>query len=195
MRPRAAGVSMGCDGVLTNPLTGVRGSSIGVPADTLARMGRPLAYFLSWRGYGTWLHGDPRLSVDKQHAEYGTPLFPRNSAIESYERGLLTNEPHTMSGDARGVVLHAVEGHAKFRGWPILALNVRTNHVHVVVRADGTDPEPVMAQFKARATRLLREAGLAGRDQRLWAHHGSTRHLFDGDSLALAIDYVLNRQD
>ncbi len=158
-------------------------------------MGRPLAYFISWRAYGTWLHGDPRLSVDKKYADYGTPMLPRNSAIESHERSLLKNQPNVMTLDARAVVHHAVEDHAQFRGWPILALNVRTNHIHVVVRADGMEPEPVMAQFKARATRLLREANLAGADQRLWAHHGSTRHLFDSDSILDAIDYVLNRQD
>ncbi len=158
-------------------------------------MGKPLAYFLSWRAYGTWLHGNPRLSVDKKHAEFNTPMLPRNSAIESHERSLLKNKPNVMALDARAVVHDAVKGHAQFRGWPILALNVRTSHVHVVVRADGMEPEPVMAQFKARATRLLREAGLAEPEQRLWAYHGSTRYLFDSDSLMLAIDYVLNRQD
>ncbi|HEU5233035.1 MAG TPA: hypothetical protein VFU50_09255 [Terriglobales bacterium] len=40
----------------------------------------PLAYLIIFRSYGTWLHGDPRGSVDRFHNQYGTPVFPPNAA-------------------------------------------------------------------------------------------------------------------
>lgn len=32
----------------------------------------PLAYLITFRTYGTWLHGDERGSVDKNHNKFGT---------------------------------------------------------------------------------------------------------------------------
>jgi hypothetical protein len=48
----------------------------------------PLAYLITFRSYGTWLHGDPRGSVDRFHNVYGTPRLPPNSQREKYERRL-----------------------------------------------------------------------------------------------------------
>jgi hypothetical protein len=36
----------------------------------------PLAYLITFRSYGTWLHGDPRGSVDRFHNVYGKPRLP-----------------------------------------------------------------------------------------------------------------------
>ncbi len=33
----------------------------------------PLAYLISFRCYGTWVHGDTRRSVDRKQNAYGTP--------------------------------------------------------------------------------------------------------------------------
>ena len=33
----------------------------------------PLAYLITFRTYGTWLHGDARGSVDREHNVFGTP--------------------------------------------------------------------------------------------------------------------------
>src|SRR2546428_4046768 len=53
----------------------------------------PLAYLITFRSYGTWLHGDPRGSVDRFHNVYGTPRLPPNSQREKYERLLLARPP------------------------------------------------------------------------------------------------------
>jgi hypothetical protein len=36
----------------------------------------PLAYFITFHTYGTWIHGDDRGSVDRHHNLYGTPMLP-----------------------------------------------------------------------------------------------------------------------
>jgi hypothetical protein len=35
----------------------------------------PIGYLITFRSYGTWLHGDERGSVDRNHRAYGTPMF------------------------------------------------------------------------------------------------------------------------
>jgi hypothetical protein len=35
----------------------------------------PLAYLITFRAYGTWLHGDKRGSVNRFHNRFGTPFI------------------------------------------------------------------------------------------------------------------------
>ena len=86
--------------------------------------------------------------------------------------------------------IHEVASH---RGWAVLALNVRTNHVHVIVSADTT-PERVMNDFKSYATRRMRERGLLPESVKVWTRHGSTRYLWDDESIFAAGRYVAEGQ-
>ena len=83
---------------------------------------------------------------------------------------------------------------ALFRGWTLRALNVLSNHVHLVIETDE-HPDKVVATFKARATWRLREAKLFEPEQEVWAVKGSTRYLKSPDSIERAIHYTLNMQD
>jgi len=110
-------------------------------------------------------------------------------------RERMVDRPYVLCDLGRGIVERVMREHAAVRRWEIHAINVRTNHVHVVVDCRGSHtPELAMQQFKSWATRRLVEAGLAERDQKLWTDHGSTRYLNDSDSLMSAIEYVSNRQ-
>jgi len=106
----------------------------------------------------------------------------------------MKHEPVLLGEQERRIVDSTIRAHAKVRLWTLDAVNVRTNHVHVVVDPGEIKPEPVVAQFKAWATRRLREAGLRTASDRLWADHASTRYLFDPCSVRAAVDYVLHRQ-
>jgi REP element-mobilizing transposase RayT len=79
------------------------------------------------------------------------------------------------------------------RGWPLLAVNARTNHVHVVVSSSST-PEQVMVTLKAWCTRRLREAALVTEVARVWSRHGSTRYLWTEAHVQGAVTYVLEGQ-
>ena len=155
----------------------------------------PIAYLLTWTTHATWLHGDERGSIDRHHNRLGTPTAPPELARARIESSRAIGPAFTLDGDARGIVDAVIRRHSEVRGWLLPACNVRTNHVHVVVGncADHA-PEDVMSQFKAWSTRRLREAGFASPDARVWTEHGSTRWINEQDSLARAIDYVLNRQ-
>lgn len=94
----------------------------------------------------------------------------------------------------RDCIEAALRDVCRHKGWQLGALAVRTNHVHVVVRANGR-PERVLAGLKAWATRGLRDNGLIEPDRTVWTTHGSTRHLFTDASIMAAVDYVNRFQD
>lgn len=112
---------------------------------------------------------------------------------ERYESSLLRGRAQ-LDYARRVEVARAIEEVCAFRGWTLHALNVRSNHVHVVVTAPNIRPERPMNQFKSWATRRLRDRGLAGAAERLWTRHGSTRYLWDEKDLSATGAYVLEGQ-
>jgi len=153
----------------------------------------PLAYFISFRTYGTWLYGDERGSIDRFHNTYGSPYLPPNASWHQYKQQLLKTEPLILNAVQRRVVEEAIRETCRIRRWALLAVNPRTNHVHVVVTAKKK-PELVLNAFKANATRKLREAALWSHDFSPWAFKGSKRRLWNEKSVERAINYVLYGQ-
>ena len=154
----------------------------------------PLAYFISFRTYGTWLHGDPRGSVDRRkHNKYGTPKIAPKLRLVNAEHAQLKHPPFRLDAYQRPLVEEAIREVCEHRGYRLLAINVRTNHVHTVVSAQRK-PEPILQAFQAYATRKLREKGLLPRTVKPWSRHGSTPYLWKEKHVARAIDYVLNGQ-
>ena len=153
----------------------------------------PLAYFISFRTYGTWLHGDKRGSIDRFHNRYGTPYIPPNEKWRQYNEQQLKTKPLILGARQRRSVEMAVLETCDKRKWYLQAINVRTNHVHTVVTANRK-PSLVLNAFKANATRQLRQDGLWPHAFSPWADKGSKRRLWNEQSVARAIDYVLNGQ-
>jgi len=153
----------------------------------------PRAYFLTWTTYGTWLHGDERGSVDYRHNVYGRPLLEPSDRRRAVRTAQLRSSAFVLNADARAIVRETIARHCEVRSWELLELNVRTNHAHVVVGA-ASGPDEMMSQFKAWATRRLREAGVDSREQRVWSEGGSTRYLWDEESVARACRYVRDGQ-
>jgi len=153
----------------------------------------PLAYFISFRTYGTWLHGDRRGSIDRFHNTYGSPYLPPNAPWHRYKQQLLKTKPLILTAAQRRVVEEAIRETCRIRRWALLAVNPRTNHIHVVVTANKK-PELVLNAFKANATRKLREAALWPHDFSPWAFKGSKRRLWNEKSVERAINYVLYGQ-
>ena len=149
----------------------------------------PLAYFITFRCYGTWLHGDKRGSVDRFHNRYNSPLIPRNDQWREYNLRSLKHPPAKLSKLRRAAVEAAIRETCTIRKWLLWALNIRTNHVHSVVTAK-CDPESVLTAFKANATRKMRESGCWRSSGTPWVQRGSKRRLWNEKQLMAAIAYV-----
>lgn len=155
----------------------------------------PLAFFISFRTYGTWLHGDERGSVDRYRNDYGTEFLSEDQTWHSREERLRNHPSVILDQNQRDCVGSAIRELCKTRRWKLHALSVRTNHVHVVVTAGTGHPELVLNAFKAGGTRQLRQAGHWSHAYSPWSDKGSNRYLWSEASLYNAIDYVLNRQE
>ena len=153
----------------------------------------PLAYLMSFRTYGTWLHGDNRGSTSRKQNKYGTPRIAANPPLRRAECEQLKHPPIKLDRRQRPVVEQAVREVCTHRGYWLRAINVRTNHVHTVVSA-AIDPEPILQAFQAYATRKLRQAGLLRDDVKPWTRHGSTPYLWKERHVERAMDYVVNGQ-
>ena len=154
----------------------------------------PLAYFISFRCYGTWLHGDERGSVNRFRNKYKTRFLPKEDRWIETNGARMKAESVTLDARRRKCVEAAIRETCEKRGWGLIAFNVRTNHVHVVVRIGDKSPAVALNAFKANATREMRASGCWKSDKSPWSDKGSQRNLWNQKSVSRAIDYVINGQ-
>jgi REP element-mobilizing transposase RayT len=165
-------------------------------------MPEPLAYFLTWPTYGTWLPGDERGWV-----RYRRGMRLPDPIVEREARARMTEDACRLDHEQRRLVEATITEHCRIRGWTLYAVNCRSNHVHAVVAA-AVHPKEIREQFKAWCTRRLKD--LARVRQRAgfphaavsesirgkwWAERGSGIYLNDEPGLEAVIHYVQEAQD
>ena len=154
----------------------------------------PLAYFITFRTHGTWLHGDQRDSVDRHGRNiYGTSRISLDPVFSVTMDSNMSSEPFTLNGPQRRIVEDAVRGVCSFRGYGLIAIHIRTNHGHVVVSSIAS-PDKMMSAFKANATRELRASVLVAAHQKIWSRGGSIRYLWKPRNVEAAVEYTINGQ-
>jgi REP element-mobilizing transposase RayT len=154
----------------------------------------PLAVFFTFRCYGTWLHGDERGSVDRDNNTYRSPRIPASSNWRKHNERSLLHPLASLSAERRRSVEKAIRDLCIKRGWELLAINVRTNHIHVVICIGSKKPKDALIALKANATRQLREDRLWIHEHSPWAEKGSKRNLWNEKSIWEACNYVNNEQ-
>ncbi len=154
----------------------------------------PLAYLITIRTFGTWLHGDERHSVDRHGRNiYGTPDIPPNQELKEIMKSELKHPPVVLNDSQRKAAESAIRELCEQRRYFLRAINVRSNHAHAVVSAQAK-PERIADAFKAFATKKLREENLFPKNLRIWSRGRSRRYLWKPRHVAKAIDYVLHGQ-
>ncbi len=154
----------------------------------------PLAYLITFRTYGTWLHGDERGSIDRYHNQYRGPRVAPDSILEKQHAVKLKGSSVTLDAKQRKVIESAVREVCEYRKWVLRAINIRTNHVHSVVSIGLAPSDKALNDFKSYATRRMRQNGVWEREHSPWVDKGSKRCLWNEKSIASACDYVINDQ-
>jgi len=154
----------------------------------------PLAHLITFRSYGTWLHGDERGSIDRFHNRYKSPYIKPNPQWHRHNTRVLKRDAVILDAAQRKSVEQSIRANCECRRWHLHALNVRTNHAHIVVSIGSVKPERALIAFKANATKQMRLDGCWRYELTPWAEKGSKRCLWNEKSVASAIDYVLNGQ-
>jgi REP element-mobilizing transposase RayT len=152
-----------------------------------------VTYLITFACYGCHLHGAGSGSVDATHNVPGTPVLNEDSARAAKEERRMDQPAYHMDQIRRDAVLQAIQEVCGHRGWNLLAAHVRSNHVHTVVEAEA-EPERVMNDFKAYASRRLTRMSLDDPNRKRWARHGSTRWLWKPQHVSAAIQYVVAEQ-
>jgi REP element-mobilizing transposase RayT len=152
-----------------------------------------LAYFITFTTYATWLPGDQREWVDRAHNWFEADRLPADERRQAVARTRQEASEFRLDEACRAAVRSAIEDTAATLGWILVATNVRTNHVHLVVWASEL-PEIVMRKCKAWSTRRLHDLSLIAADQKVWTRHGSTRWLWKQEDVDAAAIYVLEGQ-
>lgn len=155
----------------------------------------PIAYLLTFRTFGTWLHGDQRGSVGRGgNNKYGAPKIAPNIPFEQSMQEECNQPAVMLDNNQRKFVGEAITEVCTHRGYLLRALNVRSNHVHSVVSMP-IKPEKIVNDFKAYSTRKLRCESLVGDREKVWSRGASTRYLWKPRHVEAAIDYVLYCQE
>ena len=156
-------------------------------------MPEPLAHFLTWATYGTWLPGDERGWIEYRR---GWQLPDPARKLEAEAK--MTEDACRLDADQRRLVEQQVAETCAIRGWQLHAVNCRSNHVHVVVTAAVRKIELPREQFKAWCTRRLKEreqsAASAVRES-WWTERGWDEYIDDEEALAIVIAYVREGQE
>lgn len=154
----------------------------------------PLAYLLTFRTYGTWLHGDQRHSVDRHGKNiYGTSNIAANERLKEKMESELKHPAFILNDVQRITVEAAVREVCEYRKYHLQAVNVRTNHVHAVISAQ-IKPDKIVDALKAYSTRRLREKKLVSAELKIWSRGKSGRYLWKPRHVAAAVDYTLYGQ-
>ena len=149
----------------------------------------PYALFITWTTYGSWLPGDHRGWRDSNRT-----ARPPQPLLEIWARNRLNEQPVVLSQEQREAIERVIREHAEIRGWSLFAVSVRSNHVHVVVRATAM-PNQVRDQFKANATRVLRAMPQPIANEKVWAKGGDIEFVDTDEELERIVLYVTEAQD
>ncbi len=146
--------------------------------------------FITWTVYGTFLPGDAR---GWRHRNVGPRVaIPK---LDAWHRERLNHEIITLDESMRAKVDAAIREICTFRFWPLWALAVRSNHVHVVVTAPEYKPTLVRDQLKAKATRELRRVFSAWNNRPVWAVKGDIEYLDSVEEIGQCVAYASEAQD
>jgi REP element-mobilizing transposase RayT len=154
----------------------------------------PIAYLITFRTYGTWLHGDERGSIDRHHNKYRGPRVEPNPVLVKQHAVKLKGRPVALDAKQRRLVEVAIREVCNYRCCNLRAVNIRTNHIHIVASIGNSSPERALNDFKSYATRGMRRGGVWLHDYSPWVNKGSTRYIWNERGVAMACDYVVNGQ-
>ncbi|WP_153557266.1 hypothetical protein [Roseimaritima sediminicola] len=150
----------------------------------------PLAFFITWTVYGTFLQGDER----GWRKRFKGQQLPQPK-LAQWRRERLKHTIQLLNAQQQVVVEQEIDRHGETRGWKVWARSARTNHVHAVVTAPNYSGATVRDQLKANATRGLREHWEVFHGRPVWTKLGDWECINTEDDLELVVRYVNEAQD
>ena len=153
-------------------------------------MSGPLAYFITWTVYGTFLPGDERWWRHRQQGASGPSV-----GLRQWTKDRLVHPIKLLTSDERIACESAIDEICDFRGWTQWARSARTNHVHVLLTGTDKKPELIRDQIKAKCTLEIRKTNLSFVDRPIWTKRGDIEFIDTEDEINECQIYINEAQD
>ena len=150
----------------------------------------PVAFFITWTVYGTWLQGDVR-----GWRKYGSGHQNPQPLLAQWRRERLIHPVVLLGRNHRAKIANEITEHSRRREWKLWAVNPRTNHVHVVVSSVNATGAKIRDQLKANCTRGLRELDAQFVGRPVWSRGGDWHCVNSEEDLDVVVKYVNDAQD
>jgi REP element-mobilizing transposase RayT len=158
----------------------------------------PVALFITWTTYATWLPGDERGHVSNQLTRQdgfhpkenrpGAPYAKGNAFTHERAQSLQKWPTVWLTPPQAMIVANSLVEVALKQGWVILRAAIMANHVHVVVIDYPIDGPAVRRILKGKVQTQLSAA--IGTNRRWWTAGGSDRRRSGDQSIRETIRYV-----
>jgi len=147
-------------------------------------------YFITFSTYGTRLLGRKQGSC-RWDSSYVEP----NEGLRRYMEENLNERPVKFSDVERAFVHDRFVYCADRYGWEIDALNVRGEHVHIVIfTSNGDSSEEVVRKLKTTATRALYESKKRAIGSRIWTKAYAESVIWSIGFWRRKVEYTLKEQ-
>ncbi|TWU17902.1 hypothetical protein [Allorhodopirellula heiligendammensis] len=150
----------------------------------------PLAFFITWTVYGTFLQGDERWWRSRNDGQR-----PPQPLLQHWHQARLNHAILLLNEEHQSIVEAQIQQHCDHRAWTNWITNARSNHVHVVVTASGYGGRVVRDQLKANATGGLRRDHSMFVNRPVWTTGGDWKCVNSQEQLEQVIRYVKEVQD
>jgi REP element-mobilizing transposase RayT len=144
-------------------------------------MAKTIGYMITWTTYGTWLQGDKRGFFKNGE------VLGENKGLEAVNKEAQKYDAVTLNRRQRQIIETAILEEARRIGEKILAISVRSNHVHIVIDGGMNPVDEVVSGFKNAGYFAIRKEGSCGR---IWTRGYDKRYCFDKESLQERIRYA-----
>jgi REP element-mobilizing transposase RayT len=161
----------------------------------------PVALFITWTTYGTWLPGDargyvsntlsPKGGFEPKQNQIGTPYKVDEAYTRERARDLQKWQAVWLTVPQAQIVANSLVSVATKRDWMILRASVMSNHVHVVLTRCPIDGPGVRRILKGNTQADLSAA--IGERRRWWTAGGSDRRRSGVRSIDATTRYVADQ--
>jgi REP element-mobilizing transposase RayT len=144
-------------------------------------MAKTVGYMITFSTYGTWLQGESRGFVTDGEVR-GENIALKKSNVKN-----LTRAAVRLGRREKGIVRDAIIEAAKRFKQKILAIEVYSNHVHIVCEYVDVPINVIAGYYKNAGRVALQKNGFKGR---VWTKGFDRRFCFNEKELKARVDYV-----
>ncbi len=163
-------------------------------------------WLLTWTTYGTWLPGDDRGFVSPVRSSSFDPWRKENVRGTTYSRSMpglkhasqsrLKCPPILLNSSQADALLSQFHETANHRHWQILAVAIMRTHIHLISAVAGDpDPDSILKDYKAYASRKLNSRWEKPASGTWWTESGSKRKKWNYAAVVRAVRYVANQEN